>query len=112
MPSDVGGSVLVDQVMRKLRITWNDKETESRIQTDMIPKAEAVLRERLGIPDGEEFDFSKPGIENELALAYCFYEWNDAEDDFYVNYEDRIAEARRKWEVRQYVAETESTDLL
>lgn len=112
MTADNGGSSkIVEQVMRKLRITWDDETTKSRIESDMIPKAESVLRERIGIPDSEEFDFSSPSIENELFLAYCFYEWNDAEDDFYLNYEHRIAEARRKWEVIQYSKETGSADV-
>lgn len=100
---------LMSQVARKLRVTWNDADTDALIRYDIIPSAEAVLTERIGIPADKKFDFSTPGIENELFLSLCFYKWNDAEDEFYANYEARIAEARRKWEVLQYVEETEQT---
>lgn len=95
---------LNEQVRRKLRVTWEgDEATDERIDTDIIPSAEAWLRFRLGIPDDEKFDFSGPGAENTLLLAYCYYLWNDAEDEFEGNYEALLAQTRRKWEVRQYV---------
>lgn len=100
---------LLGQVTRKLRVTWDDADTIALIKNDIVPSAEAVLTERVGIPVDKEYDFSTPGIENELLLALCFYKWNDAEDEFYANYEVHIAEARRKWEVLQYVEETEQT---
>lgn len=93
------------QVTRKLRVTWDDPDTKSLIEDDIIPSAEAVLAERIGIPPDKQFDFADPGMENELFLALCFYKWNDAEDEFYANYEEQIAQARRKWEVLQYVEE-------
>lgn len=100
---------LRNQVMRKLRITWDDPDTKSLIEEDIIPSAEAVLIERIGIPSDKQFDFSAPGMENELLLSLCFYRWNDAEDEFYSNYQEQIAQARRKWEVLQYVEEAAQT---
>ena len=49
----------------------------------------------------------KPGQENLLYVNYCYYAWNDAEDDFFANYFDDIMQARRKWEVIQYAEEKE-----
>lgn len=99
------GSSLRDQVMRKLRITWSDEATNARVQDDM-DNARAVLIDKIGIPD-PDYDFSKPGQENLLYVNYCYYAWNDAEDDFLSNYFDDIMQARRKWEVIQYAEEKE-----
>lgn len=98
---------LRSQVMRKLRITWDDPDTEARV-TDHMASADAVLRAKIGIPDAS-FDFGDPGVENLLYLNYCYYAWNDAEDDFFANYEHDIAQARRKWEVIQFAAEKEGS---
>lgn len=100
---------LLNQVTRKLRVTWDDPDTKSLVEGDIIPSAKAVLTERIGIPSVAQFDFSVPGMENELLLALCFYKWNDAEDEFYANYEEQIFQARRKWEVLQYVEEAAQT---
>lgn len=103
---------LLAQVTRKLRVTWDDPDTKALIEEDIIPSAEAVLSERIGIPSDEAYDYSIPGTENELLLALCFYKWNDAEDEFYANYECQIAEVRRKWEVMQFAEEAkEAADL-
>lgn len=102
-------ATLKEQVMRKLRVTWEDEATSARID-DIIASAEADLRRRIGIPDSAVHDFSKPGAENILLLAYCYYMWNDAEDEFKANYEEEIAQTRRKWMVSQYAEEQESSD--
>lgn len=96
---------LKDQVRRKLRVTWSDPETDARIDTDIIPTADADLRFKIGIPDDATFDFSAPGTENKLFLAHCYYQWNDAEDEFEGNYAADLAHARRKWEVLQHAQE-------
>lgn len=101
---------LKEQVRRKLRVTWEgDEATEDRIDTDIIPTADADLRFKIGIPDDVSFDFSKPGIENKLFLNHCYYQWNDAEDEFEGNYASDLAQARRKWEVTQYAQEQGSS---
>ena len=71
---------LIEQVRRKLNITWNDEETDKRIN-DIIASAVLVLKHKLGIADAD-FDFSAPGLENLLFLAYCLYEWNHAAHEF------------------------------
>lgn len=97
---------LNEQARRKLRVTWEgDDATDARIDDDILPNAEAWMRFRLGIPDEAEFDFAAPGPENTLLLAYCYYLWNDAEDEFEGNYGPLLAQTRRKWEVTQYAEE-------
>ena len=98
---------LVDQVMRKCHITYSDADVSQRIEEEIMPTAERELRDLLGIHD-ESFSFAEPGTENLLFLAYCFYEWNDAAEDFENNYARLIGRCREKWMVRQYVEEQEA----
>lgn len=96
---------LFQQVMRKLKITWEDEETAHRVRDEIIPNAEAALRRRLGIPDSADFSFADPGPENILLENHCWYDWYDALEEFHENYFDLIEECRRRWEVMQYAAE-------
>lgn len=100
-------SGLLEQVKGKLRITWEDAATDARIQNVIMPSAEADLRDLLGI-DVEGFDFGEPGQENILFLAHCYYEWNDALDEFEGNYGPQIARCRERWMVRQYAEESQA----
>ena len=100
-------TVLTEQVRRKLNITWSDPDTDARV-ADIIGSATAHLLYQLGIDDAD-FDFSAPGIENILFLAYCFYEWNHALNDFGENYRGMIMSARAKYEVAQFT-EAEGED--
>ena len=90
---------LFTKVKRKLDITWDDADTDARVQ-DIMDTAEVVLRERLGITS-DTFDFSVPGKENQLFVNYCLYEWNHAIDEFYKNYSSIITSTRIKHEVAQ-----------
>lgn len=101
---------LDEKVKRKLRITYDDPDTDSRI-SDIMEQAATDLRGMLGIDDGS-YDFSTPGTEQSLFLAYCFYEWNDALDDFAANYAEKIAQCRDEWLVKQYVEEQQAADEL
>ena len=89
------------QVRAKLRVTWSDDVTDSLLDEVVIPNAMAAIRSKVGIPDSVEHDFAEPGGENILLLAHCYYQWNDAEDDFDAHYAAEIAQARAMWEVRQ-----------
>lgn len=93
--------VLFGQVKRKLNITWDDEDTTARIE-EIMDSAVPILLRKLGITD-PDFDFSTPGEENTLFLAYCFYEWNHAASEFDVNYERMIAETRAAHEVAYYL---------
>lgn len=90
---------LTQQVKRKLNITWDDAVTNSRV-ADIIATAKSVLVYRLGIGT-ENYDFSAPGIVNELFLSYCLYAWSHAEDEFVPNYQDAIYAARALFSVEQ-----------
>ena len=86
---------LVDKVRRKLRVTYRDDEVDERID-EIMEQADADLRSMLAITE-RSFTFEDGGTEQALFLAYCFYEWNDALDDFEVNYADKIAKCRDRW---------------
>lgn len=96
---------LIDQVKRKLNITWSDEDTNGRLE-DIIASAKPALRFKLGIADAN-FDFSVGGQENTLFLALCLYEWNHAASDFDHNYANDIAQCRVKHEVEQYLSALE-----
>lgn len=92
---------LIDQVKRKLNITWSDEDTDSRI-ADIIAAAEPILKHKLGIPAAATFDFTMPGIERNLFLAYCLYEWNHSANEFDENYHNEIAQCRAMHEVAAF----------
>lgn len=93
---------LIDQVKRKLNITWSDEETDSRVN-DIVVSAEPIMKRKLAISADAPYDFSISGPENALFLAYCLYEWNHAANEFDDNYANEIAETRAIHEVAYYV---------
>ena len=96
-------SILIEQVKRKLNITWEDEDTTARLN-DIINSAIPDLKHKLGVTD-DNFDFSVAGPINTLFLSYCLYEWNHALEDFDVNYSRLIAQIRTKLEVEAYMDE-------
>ena len=99
---------LYNQVKRKLNITWEDDETTARLN-DIINLAIPDLIHKLGITDND-FDFSIPGTENKLFLAYCLYEWNHCINEFDDNYCNDIGQVRAKYEVAYYKLNEENKD--
>ena len=101
--------VLFGQVRRKLNITWDDDDTTARVE-EIIESAIPTLIHKLGIVD-PKFDFSTPGMENNLFKSYCLYDWNHCLNEFDDNYANDIAQVRAKHEVSNHLAESEgSTD--
>ena len=88
---------LLQQVRRKLNITWSDPDTDNRV-SDIATQAKSVMLFKLGITD-DAFDFSEAGIENVLYLAYCLYLYNHCENEFDDNYLGMILQTRSKHEV-------------
>ena len=99
---------LIDQVRRKLNITWSDEETDKRIN-DIIASATLVLKHKLGIAD-VDYDFAAPGLENLLFLAYCLYEWNHAANEFDTNYANDLAQCRAMREVKYHIEHENGAD--
>ena len=90
---------LLEQVKRKLNITWNDDDTNNRV-SDIINQAKSVMLFKLGITD-DAFDFSEVGIVNVLFLAYCLYLFNHCENEFEDSYKSEILQARALFEVAE-----------
>lgn len=99
---------LFEQVKRKLNITWDDEDTNSRVE-DIIQSAIFDLIHKLGIAD-PDFNFSEPGAENTLFLAYCLYEFNHSLHEFDNNYANLIAQVRARHEVAHYMENGASAD--
>lgn len=97
---------LVDKVRRKLRVTYRDDEIDERID-EIMEQADADLRSMLAITE-RSFTFENGGTEQALFLAYCFYEWNDALDDFEANYAEKIAKCRDRWLAVEYAQKATS----
>ena len=91
---------LFNQVKRKLNITWEDDETNARVE-EIIASAIPTLIHKLGITD-KDFDFSVAGQENTLLLAYCLYEYNHCANEFDDNYHNEIAQVQDKHAVAYY----------
>lgn len=90
--------LLLEQVKRKLNVTWNDDDTDSRIE-EIVNNAIPSLKHKLGIFQ-TDFDFSVAGAENALFLNYCLYEWNHCSNEFDDNYHQDIADIRAIWAVK------------
>lgn len=102
---------LAAQVKAKCSITWDDQATDKYVEEELVPSGCAAVRFLVGIPEGEAFDFSRPGIEHDLLVNRCYYAWHNAEDEFQQNYAAEIAQARRRWEVACAQHEEGAADL-
>ena len=94
--------VLLEQVKRKLNITWEDDETNAHVE-EIIASAIPTVKRKLGIVG--DFDFSVEGQEHTLFKNYCLYEYNHCVNEFDDNYSNEIAQLRAVHEVESYIAE-------
>ena len=79
-------------VRRKLHITWNDEDTESRLE-DVVGIVSPRLASLLGYESFHEFTDADGGSWG-LFLNGCLYEFSDAWDDFESNYATEIQSER------------------
>jgi hypothetical protein len=99
--------VLTQRVKRKLNITWDDEDTNARVD-DIMDSVGPYLCHKLGL--SPEFDFSAPGTERDLFLSCCLYEWNHIpRDEWEENYKHTIADVRARLEVEHYLKGQEAT---
>lgn len=82
----------LEAVKDKLNITWESEATDRRVQS-VIDTVTSVLNSRLGYKSGHEFA-KEDGGPWSLFLNACLYEFSDALDDFWVNYEADIRAER------------------
>ena len=79
-------------VRRKLNVTWDDEDTEARLQ-DVVGIVSPRLASLLGYGMDHEFT-SEDGPAWGLFLNGCLYEFSDAWDDFAGNYAREILSTR------------------
>ena len=87
---------LTDDVKSYLNITWSDDDTDARVAR-IIANMRPYVADLIGTSGAAAFD--KPGLDQSLFFAACFYEWNSARDELLVNYADDIRAARIAHEV-------------
>lgn len=76
--------LLVDLKMR-LHITWEDAET-NRVLTISIKSGKRYLNELCET----QFTFDEESTERELLMERCRYDWNNALDEFEMNYKRNL----------------------
>lgn len=97
---------LKELARRKLNITWDDEDTDSRLEniiTDAIPNVANMVGlkydyEKMEAIDGcgRVFDFTLPSVERIVLLNFIAYEWNHQANLFRANYWEEIAACRQK----------------
>lgn len=90
-------STLLKLVKRRLKITWENENTEEEL-TSMIEDADAYMDHLLGA----EIDYSAPGIFRKLFLNYSMYSYNHCEDEFEDAYRKDILKCRAIVEVKRF----------
>ena len=75
--------MLLELVKEELRITWDDEDTRL---ISMIERAKASLNKLMGI----ELDYENPGPAQDLLLARCRYDYNNALEYFEQNFAREI----------------------
>lgn len=100
-------------VKNYLDITWDDPNTDSKLQ-GIMARAESVLNEYAG--ETLDFDTDPNTALCQLYLDCCRYIWNHAFEDFETNFRAQLISLRAKRQVRDYAAsqsnaETEDTGL-
>ena len=95
---------LIKEVKLKCYITDTNETTNNRL-VNMIKDSLPTVRRMIGV--SADFDFEAEGNEEEFKLFknYCWYAWNDSDNEFEHNYLGDINSLRHKHEVKQYVEE-------
>lgn len=96
----IATSDLIDQVKNYLTITWDDDDTDTKI--DMLANdAIDAMNHKLG---SEELDYSKAGAYRRLYLNYCLYAYNGCTEQFDDAYMKELNQCRRRLVIGKAVA--------
>lgn len=95
---------LIEQLKERLRITWDNQKTRNELK-QLVENAEQYLNHLMGAV----IDYTAPGMENILFLAYCSYMWNECENEFEEAYLKDIIRCRAYYEVKAYEEENAGT---
>lgn len=80
----------------ELNITWDEEETNLRLSR-IVENAVLTMNRKLGAT----IDYSEPGQEQELFIAYCMYVYNNCANQFDEHYLNEIMQIRSIYEVKQ-----------
>lgn len=86
---------LAKELKGRLRITWEDDRTDMEI-SQIIDDTGSYMNHLLGA----EADYTAPGINHMLFIAYAMYLWNNCENEFEAAYLKDINRARAVNEVK------------
>ena len=88
---------LIELLRNELYITWEDDETEVKLQR-IVKNGIKAMNYKLG----GEINYNEAGLEQELLLAYCVYIYNGCGNEFDKAYQNDIMILRHKYEVQQF----------
>ncbi len=97
---------LLDEVKNYLDITWDDNETDLKLN-GMIERGKKYLNRVAG----KELDFETEDKPKELLFDYCRYVRSNALEMFQQNYLHELLSLQIESEVDAYEAENPDTDV-
>lgn len=97
---------LLDEVKNYLDITWDDNETDLKLN-GMIERGKKYLNRVAG----KELDFEVEDKPKELLFDYCRYVRSNALEMFQQNYLHELLSLQIESEVDAYEAENPDTDV-
>ena len=97
---------LLDEVKNYLDITWDDNETDLKLN-GMIERGKKYLNRVAG----KELDFDAEDKPKELLFDYCRYVRSNALEMFQQNYLHELLSLQMDVEVDAYEAENPDTDV-
>lgn len=97
---------LLDEVKNYLDITWDDNETDLKLN-GMIERGKKYLNRVAG----KELDFEVEDKPKELLFDYCRYVRSNALEMFQQNYLHELLSLQMDAEVDAYEAENPDTDV-
>lgn len=94
-------------VKNYLDITWDDEATDTKL-SGILKRAESTL----GAYAGTVMDFSdETTAAAQLLLDCCRYIWNNAFEDFKVNYSQELIMLRAERQAAEYANKTQNADV-
>lgn len=88
---------LIELLRNELYITWEDDETEIKLQR-IVKNGIKAMDYKLG----GNINYNEAGLEQELLIAYCVYIYNGCGNEFDEAYQNDIMILRHKYEVQQF----------
>lgn len=85
---------LVDILKNELFITWDDEETNKRLQR-IVSNAIQTMNYKIG----SDIDYTAEGMAQNLFMNYCVYVYNGYANEFDENYFNEIMQLRLLFEV-------------